>query len=374
MGHYLNTENFLCATVEEKQALTSALEIIIANDFKGEILPMLAGYRKILEDDRRREEWDGIHEKLMTLFKCGKSTLLDGPMIGVPISIRDSDYFKETAKKYGHSRSMRAHIEWMATLWNAAYANTGLWMGKTFEPVSREVFAAKCGNNPAMMERYDPTVTRIGRDFFREPHRPNFLQSLGLPVLTQFWELKDRPLDPGVPGFDSQLLSINLDKEKAIPYVKTGGIFLALPGNSVVEEMNGKAVYQLNYRWHELHPAFPMTRMVNELVQIDEGVCLGQLVMAAHHYSLGTLRLPLSGESPREWEVGEAYTGNMQVDYGYQNNGFFLMIDPSRARQVFADEAFPNLRPRPGEIGWKELGYDKSSSMKLVVPTSEGTD
>jgi hypothetical protein len=117
-----------------------------------------------------------------------------------------------------------------------------------------------------------------------------------------------------------------------------------------------------------------MTRLVNELVQIDEGVYLGQLVMATHHYSLGTLRLPLSGESSREWELGEAYAGNTQIDYGYQNNGFFLMIDTSRARQVFADEAFPNLRPRPGEIGWKELGYDKSSSIKLVVSTSEGAD
>lgn len=371
MNKYLDTANFPCATAEEEQTLASSLEAIITHDFKGEILPMLASYQKILGDNQRRVEWEGIHEKLMTLFKCGKSTPLDGPMIGVSISIRDSDYFKETAKEYGHTRSMLARIEWMATLWNTTYASTGLWMGKTFEPVSKEVFAVKCGNDPTMMSSYDATVTRIGRNFFREPYQPNLLQSLGLPVLTQFWELKDRPLDASAAGFDSQLLSTNLDKEKAIPYVKTGGIFLSLPSKSVVEEMKGKAVYQLNYRWHELHPVYPMTRLVDELVQIDEGVYLGQLVMAIHHYSLGTLRLPLSGEPPREWELGEAYTGNTAIDYGYQNNGFFLMIDTSRAKHAYADEAFPNLRPRSGEIGWRELDYDKQSSARVVTSTPE---
>lgn len=358
MNNYLNVANFPTASAQEQQALANALDAILANDLQDGALPMLGRFRKILGDNLRREEWDGIHEKLLTLFKCGTSTPLDGPMIGVSMSIRDSDYFKEAANKHGENRSMLAHLEWMATLWNVTYASTGLWMGKTFEPVSAEVFAAKCGHDPVAIFNYDPETTRIGRNFFREPDDPNFIQSLGMPVLTQFWNLQDRPLDTKAQGFDSQLLAQNLAKEKAIPYVKTGGIFLSLPGKSVVAEMHGKAVYQLNYRWHDLHPAFPMTRLIDELVQIEDGVYLGQLVMATHHYSLGTLRIPLFGDPPPEWELGEAYTGDTSLDYGYQNNGFFLMIDTARAREAFADSAFPNLRPRPGECGWKELGYD----------------
>ncbi len=359
MNNYLNVANFPTASEPETQALANALEAILANDLQDGALPMLGRFRKILGDNLRREEWDAVHEKLLTLFKCGTSTPLDGPMIGVSMSIRDSDYFKEAAKKHGENRSLLAHLEWMATLWNVTYASTGLWMGKTFEPVTKEVFAAKCGHDPVAIFNYDPETTRIGRNFFREPDDPNFIQSLGMPVLTQFWNLRDRPLDTKAQGFDCQLLAQNLAKEKAIPYVKTGGIFLSLPGKSVVGEMNGKAVYQLNYRWHDLHPAFPMTRLIDELVQIEDGVYLGQLVMATHHYSLGTLQIPLFGAHPPEWELGEAYTGDNSVDYGYQNNGFFLMIDTARAREAFADAAFPNLRPRPGERGWKELGYDK---------------
>lgn len=374
MSNYLSAANFPNKTTAETQALTNSLKTILAEDFKGEMLSMLANYQRILADQRRRNEWHGIHDKLMILFKCGKNTLLDGPMIGVSISIRDSNYGKEAAREHGHHGSMLAHIEAMTALWHATFASTGPWIGKTFEPVSREVFAAKCGNNPVTMANYDPFLTRMGRNFFREPHQPNFLQSLGLPVLSQFWELQDRPLTTSASGFDSQLLWTNLAKEKVIPYDKTGVKFLAQPAKSVVEEMNGKAVYQLNYRWHALHPVFPLTRLIDELVQIDEGLYLGQLALATHHYSLGTLRLPLSGGAAREWELGEAYVGNSHIDYGYQNNGFFLLIDPSRAREAYADDVFPGLRPHHGEIGWKELGHDKWFPMKLVVSASNGMD
>lgn len=361
MNHYLDAAHFPTASEQERQKLSNALADIIATDLQRGTLPMLGSYRKILGDNRRREEWETIHQKLLTLFKCGRSTTLNGPMIGVSMSIRDSDYFQRLARQHGEDRSMLAKIEWMATLWNVTYASTGLWMGKTFEPVTKSVFSSKCGNDPTMMAAFDPATARIGRNFFRDPDNPNFIQSLGLPVLTPLWNLRDRPRDSKAPGFDSQLLPENLAKEKAIAYRKTGGIFLSLPGESVVPELNGMAVYQLNYRWHPLHPAFPMTRLIDELVQIDEGIWLGQLVMATQHYSLGTLQLPFFGEDAPEWELGDAYTGDMTVDYGYQNNGFFLMVDTSRAREAFADNAFPNLRPRPGESGWKELGYDQQT-------------
>lgn len=376
MNSYLNVANFPTASEHEQHALSNALDAILTNDFKAGVLPMLGSYRKILGDNRRRAEWEAIHQKLLTLFKCGTSKPLDGPMIGVSMSIRDSDYFKQIAQQHGEDRSMLAQIEWMATLWNVTYASTGLWMGKTFEPVAKDVFAAKCGNDPVTMAGFDPDTARIGRNFFREPDNPNFIQSLGLPVLTPFWNLKDRPLDTKAQGCDSQLLPHNLAKEKAIPYVKTGGIFLSLPGQSVVPEMNGKAVYQLNYRWQALHPAFPMTRLIDELVQIDDGVYLGQLVMANHHYSLGTLQMPLFGEHLPAWELGEAYSGDTSLDYDYQNNGFFLMIDTARARarEAFADEAFPNLRPRPGEQGWQALGYDQRQPAKTGGSASDGVD
>lgn len=228
-----------------------------------------------------------------------------------------------------------ANIEWMATAWNATYADTGLWMGKTFEPVSRDTVAKKTANDAKTMSGYDPATVRIGRNFFRAPPDPNALQAIGLPALTQLWKLKDRPMRPDTAGFDGELLAENLAKEKAIPYSKTGGYFLCNMGTSVVPEMNGKQVYQLNYRWPGLGPVYPMTRLIDEIVRIDDGIYLGQLVFATHHYSLGTFTLP----DDHVLSIGDSYPYRSMIDnikrifpvgwiddsdpYGYQNNGFF---------------------------------------------------
>jgi len=360
MNEYLDRRNFPCASRDEEERLAEQLENVIANDLKGNVFRMLGGFQRILADNRQRNQWDEIFKKLKVLFVCGRNAVLDGPMIGVPVAIRDSDYFRNTARMFGSDRSAIATLEWMATSWNATFANTGLWMGKTFEPVSRETAAAKSENSPQVNDSYSPATTRIGRNFFREPPGRGLLQSLGIPVLTKVWQLQPRPSDSSTSGFLGKLVPENLWKEKNIPYSMTGGIFLAQPGNSVVPEMKGKPVYQLNYRWPALEPAYPMTRLVDELVQIADGVYLGQLVMATKHYSLGALRTSAPGLQEQKWEIGEAYSpGSTSVDYGYQNNGFFLMIDPSFAAEAYADDAFPHLRPRLGESGYLELGYDR---------------
>jgi len=377
MDLMLSSENFSSASSEQKKMLESKLQSILQADFKDNLYAMLANYQRILADNNQRKQWPSIHDKLKTLFLCGKAAPVDGPMIGIPVSIRDSDYFRDAAKLYHKDRSLLASIELMATAWNATFADTGLWMGKTFEPVSKMLVGDKCEDDPELMAAYDQATTRIGRNYFREPADPNLLQKLGLPVLDQVWNLKNRPMSADAEGFDGELLKTNLDKEKAIPYSMTGGIFLAAMGSSAVPEMQGKQVYQLNYRWPKLKPAFPMTCLVDELVQVGDGIYLGQLVFATKHYSLGAINLPfISGE--HGIELGEPYqpnkrsffetiralfTGQTKVqtpDYGYQNNGFFLMMDPAYAKQVYADDAFPQLRPRSGEIGFKELGYDEA--------------
>lgn len=368
MGEYLDCRNFPCSSADEETKLAKRLESVVANDLKGNVFAMLGGFQHILSDNRQRDRWDGIFEKLQTLFLCGRTAVLDGPMIGVSLAIRDSDYFRDTARMFGRDRSAVAAVEWMATCWNATFANTGLWMGKTFEPVARETTAMACDNHPQTLEAYSPLTTRIGRNFFREPPDPNLLQGLGIPVLTQAWQLRPRPENISAPGFHGRLLPDNLNKERNIPYSMTGGIFLAQPGISVVPEMKRKPVYQLNYRWPALAPAYPMTRLVDELVQIADGVYLGQLVMATSHYSLGALRLPVPGLEEQQWQIGEPYRPlSAGMDYGYQNNGFFLMIDTAFAAQAYADDAFPHLRPRPGETGYTELGYDRGAEVGSAI-------
>ncbi len=372
---YLSSTHFPSTSSQEDLQLKAQLDRLTAQDFEGDYFTMLGRYQRILADPHQRSHWPIVHGKLKTLFQCGKAVPLDGPMIGIPVSIRDTDYFKETVAHFGKERSIVAGIEWMATVWNATFADTGLWMGKTYEPVSRETVAEKCENDPEVILAYDPNTTRIGRNFFREPHDPNLLQGVGLPVLNELWHLHDRPLSIDDNGFEGALLQENLEKEKAIPYSKTGGFFLANLAESVVPEMKGKSVYQLNYRWKHLNPPFPMTRLIDEVVQIAEGLYLGQLVFASRHYNLGTIDLPLI-PGKHNLTLGEAYapykkpgwwdrfvawmTGKPRtkyVDYGYQNNGFFLMMDTACAKQIYDDDAFPQLRPHPGESAYVALGY-----------------
>jgi len=185
MGHYLDHRNFPCASSDEEATLARQLESLIASDVQDDIFRMLGAYQRILSNNRQRNQWDTIFEKLHILFCCGRNGILDGPMIGVPIAIRDSDYFRHSAEMVGRNRSSLASLEWMATCWNATFANTGLWMGKTFEPVERQTVAAKCDNDPEVLGKYDQTTTRIGRNFFREPISQGLIQSLGIPVFSK---------------------------------------------------------------------------------------------------------------------------------------------------------------------------------------------
>ena len=372
MKTYLSSANFPGGDSQESQALAKKLETLLQTDYQGDSYALLAQYQRVLADNKRRMEWPAIHDKLRTLFMCGAAVPLDGPMVGIPLCIRDSDFFRKIAEGLGSERSLLASIEVLATAWNATFADTGLWMGKTFEPVSRSIFSQKCNGNPEVMAAYDEKVTRIGRNFFREPAAPTLFQALGLPTISQAWHLRDRPVTPDAAGFEGSLLPDNLDKEKSIPYSKTGGFYLANMGKSVLSEMRDKPVYSLNYRWPGLHPSFPMTCLVDELVQLDAGIYLGQLIYATRHFSLGVIEvplLPLGDGIP----LGEPYAphGDMP-DYGYQNNGYFLMMDPSYARRIYA--AFPQLRPRPGESGYRNWATTSLLRVKPITPGTGGTD
>lgn len=387
MDLMLSSNNFPQSDSGEGVSLESQLQAILQADYDGNLFAMLAGYQRILADNHQRELWPSIHEKLRILFMCGQAASLDGPTIGIPISIRDSDFFRKMAKLTGESRSALAKLELLATAWNATFADTGLWMGKTFEPVDEAVFRDKCENDDEVMAAYDAATSRIGRNFFRQP--PNgspsassAFQGIVLPVLEEAWSLIGRPITVDAEGFESQLQSEHLEKERFIPYSKTGGIYLAQMGQSVLPEQQGKQVYQLNYRWPRLNPVFPMTLLIDELVQVGEGIYLGQLIYATKHISLGAVDLPfIPGE--RDIELGEPYMPHKHsifdsirallgghsrqgVDYGYQNNGYFLLMDPDYAKQIYADDAFPQLRPRPGESGFDELGYQAP----VVTPKS----
>jgi hypothetical protein len=355
---YLSTENFPTSSSSTADKLEKELEQIVAEDFGDNIYTTLANYKRILSDNKQRHLWPGLHKKLETLFKCGRCSALNGPMVGVSMGIRDSDYFRKTAQQFGLDRSHLASIEWMSTAWNLNFAYSGLWMGKTFEPVDRHTVEEKCNGNAQVMQSYNENTTRLGRNFFRNPPDPTLLQMISLPTLTLLWNLKERPLDTSRDDFDSILLQENLEKEQKIPFQKTGGYFLGDLSTSILPETLGKPVYQLNYRWPALVPVYPMTRLIDELVEIADGIYLGQLIYASRHFSLGTITSP-SGLVMPERSIGEPYNPATKDAaspsyYQYQNNGYFLMLDPDHSEKIYSTDSFYEIRPRPGEFGYNK--------------------
>jgi hypothetical protein len=166
MSEYLAAENFASASRNEEQQLARDLETIKTNDLKNDVFAMLGDFGRILADNSKKDQWDGIFAKLMTLFKCGKSVPLDGPMIGVTLAIRDNDYFRETARLFGSNRSVIADIEWMATCWNATFAPTGLWMGEDLRIGYRGELLRGVRRRPATDEALQSRCQQDRTEFF----------------------------------------------------------------------------------------------------------------------------------------------------------------------------------------------------------------
>lgn len=91
-------------------------------------------------------------------------------------------------------------------------------------------------------------------------------------------------------------------------YDVKGFFFIARQGISVNPENNGKTIFQFNYRWKNLKTFPPDNYCIDELVQIAEGLYLGQLIYAAN--------------------ILEKYdpTKSSSV-YDYRNFGYFLLMD-----------------------------------------------
>ena len=91
-------------------------------------------------------------------------------------------------------------------------------------------------------------------------------------------------------------------------YNMKGFFFIGKAGKSVNPNNKGKIVYQINYRWPALHTFPPDNYCIDELVQVANGLYLGQLLYATN------LRLN--------------YNPNLDPKiYQYKNFGFWLLMD-----------------------------------------------
>ena len=98
------------------------------------------------------------------------------------------------------------------------------------------------------------------------------------------------------------------DDEKQEEIAVKSFFFVAENAPSINPDCNGKIVLQFNYRWPELHTMPPDNLCIDELVQLADGLFLGQLL-----YSVKP-EIPYSPEKDA-------------LAYQYEHFGHFMLMD-----------------------------------------------
>jgi hypothetical protein len=170
-------------------------------------------------------------------------------------------------------------------------------VGKTFRRGDQASLQAVVGANNA-----GPASRFLGINHFNHlDWRPT--NNVSFHALTWWLNLQDAPAE----------------ERAAFGYERVGGHFVAGPAPSVYSG-SPRQVFALNYRWHSLGNRPPLTWLIDEMVQISEGLYLGQLLFASRR-----LMSKFDARRPAE-------------DYAYQHMGYFVLWNQSwngEARRLF---------------------------------------
>jgi hypothetical protein len=192
-------------------------------------------------------------------------------------------------------------------LWGATLEEESPWVGKTFERLTEDRLRTLTGQ-------------------VADPARPSFLG------INHFNRLDWHPAN--VVTYHALTFWLNLHdatvgERSLYAYDRCGGNFISGQAPSVCAE-TPRDVFSLNYRWPSMHNRPPLSWLVDELVQIGDGLYLGQLLFA-------TKRL-LAGYDP----------SRDPADYGYNHMGYFALWDArwnAEARRLFPFLEIPVTAP-----------------------------
>jgi hypothetical protein len=258
-------------------------QILREADQHPSILHLIKGYMDTLENDTRPGA--PTLGKLEKLVACGRvSDRIEGYQHGLTAVLKAGDH------PFGG---------FLNQLWGTALADVSPWDGKSFSPMTAdEVTLLTAG-----AQRGDPPAF-IGINGFTV-YDQSLLNRTSMAVLTFWLDLQDAPQA----------------EQETYGYHKKGGHFIARRAKSIDPKNLGNDVLRLNYRWKNLKNPVPLRYLMDEIVQIAEGLYLGPLLFA-------TQRL-LEDFDP-DLDPNE---------YAYQNFGYFLLMDDQW------DEIKNRLRP-----------------------------
>lgn len=244
---------------------------------KGSVLNLLKSYVDLLEKDTNPDS--PVFEKLEKFFACGQvKDRVEGHFYGITIVLKKGDH------PFGG---------FLNQLWGVTLGDVSPWDGKTFNAATPDELA----NLTDGFEK-GKVPTYAGINCFKE-YDKSLLNMAGLTVLTFWLNLKDAPQQ---------------EKQK-FGYDKKGGLFVARRAKSIDPKNLGSDVFQLNYRWQRLDNPPPLKYLIDEIVQIADGLYLGPLLFATKH-------------------LLEEYDPNLiPAEYKYENFGYFLLMDEDWNRE-----------------------------------------
>ncbi len=256
---------------------------------KASILEMMKDYMESLRGELDNDALS--FRKLHRLFELGSTPdRMEGHYYGVAIGLRTGN-LRGVVAEYGNL---------LGFLWGIAIGGVAPWVGKSFIPMDpndrRQVAGAAIPENV-------PTDRGINH-FNLIQHAPvNIALNT---VLTFMWHLKEAPET----------------ERRKYGHERNGGHFAAYRAFSIYDR-TPKDVFRLNYRFTGLENSPPLTFLIDEVVEIADGLYLGQVLFS-------TDRLLERYDPMAKSEI-----------YRYQHFGYFLLF--SEAWNGEAKRLFPHL-------------------------------
>ena len=267
------------------------IRVIIDEDLQGLDTPLGLMGRYATQLNEATSHGD-IDEKLDKLFLFGRTPEpLEGYYHGVTISLKTGTDARQKLSKICSLLDSDA-IDPLQIIYGRLLSKTSPWAGKTFTKLNPQ----KLGEMTQGFESGE-VATCLGTNSFRRANK-DFVNNLAGNVLSTVIDMD------GVPGPDARQHSWIFAK---------GGLFLARRQESVDPMHPEKEVIALNYRWKSLGNKFPNKLLIDEIVEIAEGLFLGQLFYAT---SLKHITREFDPHVNKE-------------DYKYRSFGYFLLMDDS---------------------------------------------
>jgi len=266
------------------------LKEIMERDLHGMKTP-LELMKHYAEQLNREKSYGEIDDKLNRLFLCGRTPeSLDGYYHGITLGLKSgSDAFR-VLNGIRERLGLGEKPDLLQIFYGRLLSETSPWAGKNFKRLGAERLRTLTGGA-------EEGEAWLGINSFRKAHK-DLVNNLAGRVLSLVMELEEQPRPQR--------------RQRSWIHAK-GGLFVAKRQRSVAPEHPDKEVLALNYRWESLENGPPNNLLIDELVQIADGLYLGKLFYAT---ALEYLAREYDPQVPIH-------------DYKYRNFGYFLLMDDS---------------------------------------------